>query len=252
MIRDRKSEKASKKQQTENAEPEQQTDKANPLLDYLYDKPKEIPFSKAFLVRWCKKACHLISYLFKSFEWAELEEPKRELPEPDQGANGALLERLGLKMYDEADSRIVAVQDKSQKILGFIGILIPIYTAFLVYASKNAGSLNRIIRVSLIVVVSVSIIATALSVFAALRSLSVRHYKTPFILMAFDPKKSEYLDISEARMGIEFMRYANHNQVQADHLTEFLRASQMFLGLAITMLVLAGGLLVISTFFVKT
>ncbi len=217
------------------------------LTDYLYKKPEEIGICKAF-PHWFKKAWGLSCHLFCGYAWGDLPSPNIELPEPEPSSNldEALFERLGQKMFDEGASRINTIRDKAQKLLGLVGIFIPIYSATLVYASGKASTLSFPIRVSLSVIVACSILALLLSVFAALRTLAVTSFRTPFILMIFNPEKAEYVGVSSIHIGKEFMQYANYNQVRADHLADFLRASQMFFGLAVAVLSLAGSFLAIS------
>jgi hypothetical protein len=218
--------------------------------DYLYQVPERISFREA-AGRWFKKAWYLICHLFHFYKWAELRPPRIDLPAAESTGvlDEALFEQLGLKMYEEANSRIKAVQEKAQKLLGLVGIFTPIYSAFFVYAFNKVSPLSLPVRISLIIIVSISIIVLILSVFAALRSLSVTHFMTPFLLMVLDPKEGKYKELSKTHIGREFMQYANHNQVQANHQTEFLRASQMLFGSAIATLVLAIGLLILSILF---
>lgn len=209
------------------------------LTDYLPGKPKRLGLAKA-VIRELKANWKLFCHLIFPYEYV-LQNSAKQFPDMTnlEGLQGDLFRRTCKELYEEAKERISAIQQKTEQLLGLIGIVAPITVALVIYLWRNTKQLTITTKWILGISSLIPAVLLFLATWASLRCLKVTTFEIPFVKMVFDPEPETYLPTSDVREGKEYMECAVYNQVRADQLTDFLRLGQSLFGAAIITLLLA-------------
>ncbi len=207
------------------------------MNDYLFQRPAKVKLGKAIL-----KHVITVKYLL----WHVLVPVERDLRDPEKRLPTIPTEELGKEvmliakeMYEESQKRFYSIQTKAQQMLGYLSFITPLITALLVFVWKTFRSTISTIMFWLLVgAFFVTIILLVLVLLSILRCLSVTSLMIPFIDIVYDTKQHKYHDYSSAREAHVFLECALYNQVRNDQIADFLKAAQVFLGLALGFLIL--------------
>lgn len=214
------------------------------LSDYLFQRPDKVKLSKAFL-EYLIMIKYLLWYVLTPVE-QELRDPKRRLPDLPPEELEKNLRLISKELYEESLKRFDNIQTKAQQMLGFLSLIMPLFTALFVYIWNTLRpTVSPIIFWCLTVVFFLTIITLVLVLFSILRCLSVTSLMTPFIEVVYDTKRNKYHDYSPAREVHVFLECALYNQVRNDQLADFVKAAQVFFGLALGFLILTS--LIVAT-----
>jgi hypothetical protein len=210
------------------------------LSDFMHKAPARRSWREAAR-EWMRDTRHLLSMLTRPFE-RSLGEPKRELPQVREMAKCDRTEllRWATRFYDQSWDSVRGTQDKAQKLLGTIGVTVPLLIGLGVYARQSMAGEAGVASITSTVFAVVSVVLLLLAVLACLRCLAVTEFYTPYLLMVLDPEREEFRLNSAAWEARELLACAEYNTRRADWLTDFLRIGQRLFGVAIVFALLAG------------
>ena len=211
------------------------------VTDYLYVRRFRGNWAQIWKTLW---------YLFRASLLpgrTELGDPPRCLPQPGpEFEGGEAFRRTCREVFDAGESRIAAARSAGGRSLGFIGTAIPLFVAlfvFLVDHKENLGS--GWVWPVVVVLWGLAFLALVIALLAGLRCLGVASFKGPFLPLVMDDTLVRFRAPDPAMEGREYLDMALYNQVRADELVDFLRASQIFFGLAVAFALTAGLVLVV-------
>ncbi|WP_338826205.1 hypothetical protein MTBGP_06950 [Moorella thermoacetica] len=205
-----------------------------PLYDYLPQRPEKVKFGKS-IVNFVLMIIYLLGCIFIPVE-RDLRKPNIELPTLPNEELGEKLKPISKGIFEQSQKRFNDIQTKAHQMLGFLSLLTPLITTLLVYVWNTFRSM--FLFGFLIGGLFITIILLILVLLSIMRCLSVTSIMIPFVEVVFDTEQNKYLDYSPARETQVFLECALYNHVRNDQLAEFVKAAQVFLGLAIGLLIL--------------
>lgn len=216
--------------------------KPHPALEYIPDFPHQQPLSKA-VRRWCRETWWFVVHTITPTE-TTLPEPTRVVTQPaDLTPPTDLKERLAAAkaIVDSAEARLNTVRSKATSLLGFVALVIPLVSWWLLSGRARLTTAPVVMEVGGYVLMVLCAVFLSLSLLALIRSQGIVSYpcQTPDLIVDFEKGQLKAHDWAADLRG----QASAWGAVQrwSDVVTDFYRAGQRFLVLSLVMAVLAGG-----------
>lgn len=208
--------------------------------EYMHTEPLRRP-PRRVVAQWLRDTRVMFVLLFGSYE-PSLGEPERGFPPTRDMSDSDRAQLLGwaTKFYDQSWTSMGAAQDKAQKLLGTIGVTVPLLIALGVFARQSIAGGVGTLALTALVLALVSVALLLLSLFACLRCLAVTEFWAPYLEMVLDPQTERFRTNSSVWEARQLLECAEYNTRRGAWLTGFLRAGQRLFGLAIIFALLAG------------
>lgn len=186
--------------------------------------------------RGLRRAVHLFKHAISTFEDAPTH-PRPITTSSPKGVFTADWLPAALEIERKADSRHEKLEQKATVMLSVLAVLAPIIVSAIVFSASHP-TVPRGVYVFAVMLGIGAMAAVLLAFIAALRTLAVRAHQEILVGgLVEDQRVREYDDDFRIR-GILWT--AANRQANNDHIADFLRASQMFLGAGITMVLVVG------------
>lgn len=212
-----------------------------PLLDYVPEFPEHRPLGKAW-VRWWKETWGWLVHTVRPTEM-ELPDPAKRIARPAETEPRAdLKERLAAakSLVDTAEKRLDTVRGKATSLLGFVALLTPILSWWLLTGRDRIGGAPVPLAVIVYVLMVLSAASLVLCLRALFRSQSVASYRilTPSLVVDLETGVLRPHDWAGELIGQ--LNAWGDVQRWSDVVTDYFRAGQRFLGISLATAVLAG------------
>jgi Fe-S cluster assembly iron-binding protein IscA len=212
-----------------------------PILDYIPEFPEHRPFRKAW-GRWWKETWAWLKHTVRPTEM-ELPDPVKRVARPAETDPPAdLKERLAAAkaLVDSAEKRLDTVRGKATSLLGFVALLTPILSWWLLTGRERVGQAPVPLAVIVYILMVVSAASLGLCLRALFRSQSVASFRTQMPSVFVDLDKGELCPHDWAGELIRQLDVWGDVQRWSDVVTDYFRAGQRFLGISLVTAVLAG------------
>ena len=216
--------------------------KPHPILEYLPGFPQPQPLKKA-LRKWWSDTCWFVWHTITPAETV-LPEPARSVAQPaDATPPTDLKKRLaaGKALVDSAEARLNTVRAKATSLLGFVALVTPVVSWWLLSGRARLSSAPVALEVLVYALMLASGAFLLLSLLALVRSQGVMSYHTLTPDLFVDLEKGE---LKQHDWGAELRGQAlawGSVQRWSDVVTDFFRAGQRFLVLSLVAAAVAGG-----------
>jgi Fe-S cluster assembly iron-binding protein IscA len=218
-------------------------EKSHPVLEFVPGFPQRQTLLKAFS-RWWRDTCWFVRHTITPTETL-LPDPARSIAQPaDLAAPADLKERLAAAkgIVDAAEARLNTVRAKAINLLGFVALVIPLVSWWLLSGRAHLAAAPVALEVAGYVLMLVSAAFLSLSLLALVRSQGVVSYpcQTPDLFVDFEKGELKSHDWAGELRGQALAWGAV--QRWSDVVTDFFRAGQRFLVLSLLTAVIAGGI----------
>jgi hypothetical protein len=212
----------------------------NQARDYLTKPPSRLPFSFGAYVDATKKSVETFYVLLRHTLSAYGKTPSPKESITSNSPNGVirpkLLHRIE-RLWEAARARSEHLEQKSTATLSGLGIAAPIVIALSAFIVKEP-SISTWIRYTALLLVALAITCMVMGFLAILRALSIREREELGIDSVLASRT--FRKATDDFHGRGLLYVYTKQQAINDHLADFIRASQMFLAIAVALVLLAG------------
>lgn len=211
-----------------------------PILFYISKPPKPKPFGK-FLKDWFIETKDRFLFLLQPTEMVLPEPEKKLLVSTESVSPVDIKERLSYAktLVDAAEKRLETVRTKANSLLGFVSFLSSVMSWSLVAGHERINWDSGILSYLFGFLLMVSLASFALCLLALFRSQSVSTFSTSTPDIFFDLEKGESKAPDWSNELIVLFKAWGDIHRWSDIVTDFFRAGQRFLSIALITTLLA-------------